>query len=292
MLLRCYPSKGMNRTITRSLWLIIFSLLMGMLVLSGCKRAGAEIDTFDTVAAPTEVTQPTQPTETSITPLPTSPDPGYPGPITEVTIAPTQSTAPYPAPVIETQPVQSSTPGRTLQPGEIAAGTPYPLINTPEEQQAGSSNPSPYPPPAGEQQSVPTKFPLPSTQPVETIPVTTPQAGIVKTQLVATDPTLVNLEAGRPQLVLFFADWCMLCKSVAPVVLSLDSQYNNQINFIYLDVDDSGTETIRSTLEYRVIAKPRIYLLDPQGIVIRDWIGYVSFEELREAINVLAPTSP
>jgi len=263
-----------------------------MLVLSGCKRDGAKIETTATVATPTEVTQPTQPTETPITPKPTSPDSGYPGPITEVTIAPTQSTAPYPAPVIETQLVQSSTPSPTLQSGEIAAGDPYPLINTPEVQQAGSSNSSPYPPPAGEQQSVPKINPLPSTQPVETNPATTPQVAIIKTQLVATDPTMVNLDAGRPQLVLLFADWCTLCKSVAPVVLSLDSQYNNRMNFIYLDVDDPGTETIRSKLDYRVIAKPRIYLLDSQGIVFRDWTGYVLLEELQEAINVVVPASP
>jgi thiol-disulfide isomerase/thioredoxin len=140
--------------------------------------------------------------------------------------------------------------------------------------------------------SVPTVNPLPRTQPVETSPVSTPQAAIVKTRLVATDPTRVNLEAGRPQLVLLFADWCTLCKSVAPVVLSLDSRYNNRMNFIYLDVDDPGTETIRSKLDYRVIAKPRIYLLDSQGIVLRDWTGYVLFEELQEAINSISPTSP
>jgi len=263
-----------------------------MLVLSGCNRTGLEIDTVDTVDAPIEVTRPTQPTETLIMPITTSPDQGYPAPITAATIAPTQNASGYPAPVIETQLVEIPTHTLTLQLTENSAGDPYPLIATPEAQQTGASNPPPYPPPAGELPSIPTVNPLPSTQPVETNPVTTPQAALVKTQLVATDPTMVNLEAGRPQLVLFFADWCTLCKSVAPVVLSLESQYNNRMNFIFLDVDDPGTETVRSTLDYTVIAKPRMYLLDPQGIVIRDWIGYVSFEELQEAINAIAPTSP
>jgi thiol-disulfide isomerase/thioredoxin len=275
-----------------SFWFTTLILMSWMLVLSGCAKSVVESVATDTVAVPTTITQLPQPTETLADPSVTAPEQGYPAPITTATIAPTQNAAPYPAPVIATQVVQSSTPALTLQPGENNAADPYPLIDTPEVKQAGSSSASPYPPPAGNVQSVPTVNPLPGTQPVETVPVSTPQAAVVKTQLVATDPTAVNLEAGRPQLVLFFADWCTLCKSVAPVVLNLDSQNNTRMNFIYLDVDDPDTKLLRSALDYTVIAKPRIYLLDPQGVVLRDWIGYVSIEELQEAINTIAPPTP
>ena len=43
--------------------------------------------------------------------------------------------------------------------------------------------------------------------------------------------------ASRPVLVDFYADWCGPCKTVAPLVEGLASQYDGQVDFRKIDVD-------------------------------------------------------
>ena len=92
-------------------------------------------------------------------------------------------------------------------------------------------------------------------------------------------------------MVVFFAKWCTLCKSVAPVILSLESKYSDRMNFIYLDVDDAGTKTLQKKFSYRLIARPRIFLIDGAGVILRDWTGYVAIEELQQALDSVVPAA-
>ena len=66
----------------------------------------------------------------------------------------------------------------------------------------------------------------------------------------------------------------------------LEQQYGSQVNFVYLDIDDPATESFRRQLGYRV--QPHIFLLDPQGVVLQQWLGLVSREELEAALQQVA----
>ncbi len=279
------------------------AIAWGSLVLSGCSRP-EEIE-------PTRVPSTTAPSQTPVLIPPTltitvPTEDAYPPPITEAVVIPTQEMAAYPAPLEVTQPALSSTPAPTVTPSENLLAVPYPLLETPLPQQINGSSPSPYPPPV----EVPTQVsntsvasnPIPtgigSATPIPQntaspsgTPILTPQATRVKTRFVATDPRTVNLEAGRPQMVVFFTKWCTLCKSVAPVILNLESQYSDRVNFIYLDADDAGTKTLQKKFSYRLIARPRIFLIDGTGVILRDWTGYVAIEELQQALNSVVPAA-
>ena len=42
----------------------------------------------------------------------------------------------------------------------------------------------------------------------------------------------------KPALVEFYADWCSVCRSMAPTVAQLRAHYGEQVNFVMLDIDD------------------------------------------------------
>lgn len=45
-------------------------------------------------------------------------------------------------------------------------------------------------------------------------------------------------ESGKPVIVKFFATWCGPCKMVAPVFEKLSKEFENQIKFIEIDIDN------------------------------------------------------
>jgi thioredoxin-related protein len=70
---------------------------------------------------------------------------------------------------------------------------------------------------------------------------------------------------------------------MAPIVHGLEAQYGEMINFIYLDIDDPATDELKQLLGYRV--QPHFFLMDAQGKVLKEWLGYISAEELQAALN-------
>lgn len=74
---------------------------------------------------------------------------------------------------------------------------------------------------------------------------------------------------------------------MAPVVHGLEQKYAGQIRFVYLDIDDPVTATFKRQLGYRV--QPHLFLLDGDGIVIREWLGFVDGEELDQALASAVP---
>lgn len=91
------------------------------------------------------------------------------------------------------------------------------------------------------------------------------------------------LASGKVQLIFFFAFWDGACQAMAPLVHGLEPSYASRVNFIYLDIDDPATESFQTTLHYRY--QPHFFLLDPGGVVLKQWVGYVNVQELINAMD-------
>jgi thiol-disulfide isomerase/thioredoxin len=109
----------------------------------------------------------------------------------------------------------------------------------------------------------------------------------VSVQLHATDPRTVQLAAGKPQLIEFFAFWSGPSLAMAPVVQGVEKEYTGRINFIYLDIDDPATDQFKQQLHYRM--EPHFFLLDAKGKVLQQWVGYVTVEQFRQALDSALP---
>jgi len=134
----------------------------------------------------------------------------------------------------------------------------------------------------------PTRTPFmtrtPTLTPAPTITRTPPPAPAwISSKLKATDPRTVRLAAGVPQLVMFFAYWSGPSQAIAPTVHSLERLYQGQVKFSYLDTDNPANTIYERQLFFR--QEPHFFLLDAQGKVMKQWVGYASFEQMRQWIE-------
>lgn len=63
----------------------------------------------------------------------------------------------------------------------------------------------------------------------------------------------------------------------------LQADYSDRANFIYLDIDDPATATLKEQLDYAVM--PHYVLLDGQGAIVEKWTGRIREAELRAAMD-------
>jgi thiol-disulfide isomerase/thioredoxin len=97
--------------------------------------------------------------------------------------------------------------------------------------------------------------------------------------MVATDPISFKIASGKYQLVEKMAFWCTECRDLNPVLKSLEGEWGQRIDFVYLDVDDPlNTENIQKISRLKVV--PEVVLLDGNGKILKDWIGPPTREEL------------
>jgi len=101
----------------------------------------------------------------------------------------------------------------------------------------------------------------------------------------ASNPKDLHLVSGRPQIIVFFAFWDGNSRAMYPIIKRLEAEYFQQVNFIYLDIDDPGNTAIKNQLGYRL--QPELYLVDANGNVLKHWIGLVNPNELETAIKSL-----
>ena len=63
----------------------------------------------------------------------------------------------------------------------------------------------------------------------------------------------------------------------------LESTWGDQIQFVYLDIDDPRNDVFKSQLGYRV--QPHLFLLDGNGSMLQQWLGFVEASELEAAFG-------
>jgi hypothetical protein len=66
-------------------------------------------------------------------------------------------------------------------------------------------------------------------------------------------------------------------------VHGIEAQYSEQVDFIYLDIDDSRNDQFKRALGFRF--QPHIFLLNGEGVIVDQWIGRITGDTLILAIE-------
>ena len=88
------------------------------------------------------------------------------------------------------------------------------------------------------------------------------------------------LKSDLPVLVDFWADWCMPCKMIAPIVEELSREYDGQLGFAKLDVDSNPS----TAMTYGVRSIPTL-LIFKGGKPIDQIVGAVPKGALKKKID-------
>lgn len=57
-----------------------------------------------------------------------------------------------------------------------------------------------------------------------------------------------------------------------PIVHELESEYGTQIEFVFVNIDDPESAALKQ--EYGFRYQPHFLLVDAEGEVIEEWLGY------------------
>jgi len=89
----------------------------------------------------------------------------------------------------------------------------------------------------------------------------------------------------KPTFLEFYAEWCEVCKEMAPQISSLKDEYEKDINFVFLNVDNQKWGNYIQ--KFSVNGIPQVNLFDKQGNLISTFIGKQDEIKIRESINNL-----
>ena len=89
----------------------------------------------------------------------------------------------------------------------------------------------------------------------------------------------------KPTFLEFYAEWCEVCKEMAPQVSAFKDEYEKDINFVFLNVDNQ--KWANYIQKFAVNGIPQINLFDNKGNLISTFIGKQNEIEVRESIENL-----
>ena len=95
------------------------------------------------------------------------------------------------------------------------------------------------------------------------------------------DPEIA-FKNNKPTFLEFYAEWCEVCKEMAPKISVLKEEYERDINFVFLNVDNQKWDNYIRKFEVNGI--PQVNLFDKKGNLISTFIGKQEETKIRDSI--------
>ena len=100
------------------------------------------------------------------------------------------------------------------------------------------------------------------------------------------DPEIAFI-TNKPIFLEFYAEWCEVCKKMSPGVSQLRKEYGQDINFVFLNVDNPKWE--KYIKEMNVNGIPQINLFDNESNLEKTFIGLQDESDIEKyLINLLS----
>ena len=81
----------------------------------------------------------------------------------------------------------------------------------------------------------------------------------------------IAFKNNKPTFLEFYAEWCEVCKEMAPKVYALKEEYEKDVNFVFINVDNQKWDNyIR---KFNVNGIPQVNLFDEKGNLMSTFIG-------------------
>ena len=95
----------------------------------------------------------------------------------------------------------------------------------------------------------------------------------------------IAFKNNKPTFLEFYAEWCEVCKEMAPKISVLKEEYEKDINFVFLNVDNQKWDSyIR---KFNVNGIPQVNLFDRNGNLVSTFIGKQEELKIRDSIDKL-----
>ena len=98
------------------------------------------------------------------------------------------------------------------------------------------------------------------------------------------DPEIA-FKNNKPTFLEFYAEWCEVCKEMAPKVSSLKEEYEKDFNFVFLNVDNQKWDNYIRKFDVNGI--PQVNLFDKKGNLKSTFIGKQEEITIRESLASL-----
>ena len=95
----------------------------------------------------------------------------------------------------------------------------------------------------------------------------------------------IAFKNNKPTFIEFYAEWCEVCKEMAPKVYALKEEYENDINFVFLNVDNQKWDYYIRKFDVNGI--PQVNLFDEKGNLISTLIGKQKEIKIKESLDNL-----
>ena len=100
----------------------------------------------------------------------------------------------------------------------------------------------------------------------------------------------VALSNGRPTMIEFYADWCQVCREMAPAMLKLEQSTQQQLDVVMVNVDNPRWQDLLD--RYDVNGIPQLNLFNAEGDAVGRSIGLRRGEDLSLLADALIQDSP
>ena len=96
------------------------------------------------------------------------------------------------------------------------------------------------------------------------------------------DPEIA-LTNNKPTFLEFYAEWCEICREMAPNIINLKESYADDINFVFLNVDNPKWE--KYIKDFNVNGIPQMVFLDNNSEIKFSLVGLNEEEMINDYLN-------